>query len=139
MSSFGWFPGVWFVIADVSEHSICSIVLGRRFETSNLLPRKMEQIECFETSAIINQTPRNHQKEDIVYVKYFLRKITQIFALILLLNIRYLMLVICDIRPSCLLRSDVILLKIIKVEMTQIRDTMINDQISNFFPNDNIF
>jgi hypothetical protein len=32
MSSFGWFPGVWFIIADVSEHSICSIFLGRRFE-----------------------------------------------------------------------------------------------------------
>jgi hypothetical protein len=30
MSSFGWFPGVWFIIADVSEHSICSIFLGRR-------------------------------------------------------------------------------------------------------------
>jgi hypothetical protein len=68
MSSFGWFPGVWFIIADVSEHSICSSFLGRRFEviTSNLLPKKMEQIECSETSAIINQMPGNHPKEDIL-------------------------------------------------------------------------
>ena len=27
--SFGWFPGVWFIYADVSEHSICSIFKGR--------------------------------------------------------------------------------------------------------------
>jgi hypothetical protein len=33
--------------------------------TSKLLPKKMEQIECSETSAIINQTPGNHPKEDI--------------------------------------------------------------------------
>jgi hypothetical protein len=25
MLSFGCFPGVWFLLADVSEHSICSI------------------------------------------------------------------------------------------------------------------
>jgi hypothetical protein len=37
---------------------------------SNLLPRKMEQIECSETSAIINQTPGNHPKEDILYSKH---------------------------------------------------------------------
>jgi hypothetical protein len=38
--------------------------------TSNLLPKKMEQIECSETSAIINQTPGNHPKEDILYSKH---------------------------------------------------------------------
>ena len=26
--SFGWFPGVWILCADVSEHSVCSIVIG---------------------------------------------------------------------------------------------------------------
>jgi hypothetical protein len=31
---------------------------------------KMEQIECSETSAIINQTPGNHPKEDILYSKH---------------------------------------------------------------------
>jgi hypothetical protein len=30
----------------------------------------MEQIECSETSAIINQTPGNHPKEDILYSKH---------------------------------------------------------------------
>jgi len=27
--SFGWFPGVWILYADVSEHSLCSIFIGR--------------------------------------------------------------------------------------------------------------
>ena len=31
--SFGWFPGVWFIYADVSEHSICSIFKGRWLHT----------------------------------------------------------------------------------------------------------
>jgi len=35
----------------------------------------------------------------------------KIFALILLLNIRYLTFVVCNIGPSCLLRSDVNILK----------------------------
>jgi hypothetical protein len=34
--------------------------------TSNLLPKKTEEIECSETSAIINQTPGNHPKEDLL-------------------------------------------------------------------------
>jgi hypothetical protein len=38
--------------------------------TSNLLPKKMEQIVCSETSAIINQTPGNHPKEDILNNKF---------------------------------------------------------------------
>ena len=46
--SFGWFPGVWFIYADVSEHSICSIFKGR----------------CEVKSAYINQTPGNHPKEN---------------------------------------------------------------------------
>ena len=27
--SFGWFPAVWFIYTDVSEHSVCSIFKGR--------------------------------------------------------------------------------------------------------------
>jgi len=27
MLSFGWFPGVWILYADVSEHSVCSIFI----------------------------------------------------------------------------------------------------------------
>ena len=61
--SFGWFPGVWFIYADVSEHFICSIFKGRCEVTSHL-PLKMEQIECSETSAYIIQTPGNHPKEN---------------------------------------------------------------------------
>jgi hypothetical protein len=37
---------------------------------SFFLPKKMEQIECSETSAIINQTPGNHPKEDILYLSF---------------------------------------------------------------------
>jgi len=29
MLSFGWFPGVWNLYADISEHSVCSILIGR--------------------------------------------------------------------------------------------------------------
>jgi len=28
MLSFGWFPGIWNVYADVSEHSVCSNFIG---------------------------------------------------------------------------------------------------------------
>jgi hypothetical protein len=27
--SFGWYPGVWILYTDVSEHSVCSIFIGR--------------------------------------------------------------------------------------------------------------
>jgi hypothetical protein len=29
MLSFGWFPGVWNLYANISEHSVCSIFIGR--------------------------------------------------------------------------------------------------------------
>jgi len=45
--------------ADVSEHSICSIFIGR------YLPMKMEQIECSETSAYKILTPGNYPEENI--------------------------------------------------------------------------
>jgi len=54
MLTFGWFPGVWNLYADVSEHYVCSI-----------LPLKMEQTECSETSAYKFHTPGNHPKESI--------------------------------------------------------------------------
>jgi hypothetical protein len=34
MYSFGYFPGVWLLYADVSEHSICSIFIGWMWSTS---------------------------------------------------------------------------------------------------------
>ena len=58
---FEWFPGVWILYAEVSEHSVCSILIGTR----TYLPMKMEQTECSETSAYKFQTPGNHPKESI--------------------------------------------------------------------------
>jgi hypothetical protein len=46
-------------------------LLQENYVKYNLLPKKMEQIECSETSEIINQTPGNHPKEDILY-KYII-------------------------------------------------------------------
>ena len=105
-------PGVSILYADVSEHSICSIFIGRRMKCdcrrekleylyrkrfdwkiaepigsaifqSNiflykyssfsllqshfiLLPMKMEQIECSETSAYKIETPVNYPNENIM-------------------------------------------------------------------------
>ena len=60
MFSFGYFPGVWDLKADVSEPSIGSIFLGK-------LPRKMEQIEGSETPAFKPQTPGKYPKENILH------------------------------------------------------------------------
>ena len=59
MFSFGYFPGVWGLKADVSEPSIGSIFLH--------LPRKMELIEGSETSAFKPQTPGKYPKENILH------------------------------------------------------------------------
>jgi uncharacterized protein (DUF2132 family) len=101
-------PGVSILYADVSEHSICSIFIGRRMKCDwrrekleylyrkrfdwkigsaifqsylllckyssfsllqshfILLPMKMEQIECSETSAYKIETPGNYPKENIM-------------------------------------------------------------------------
>jgi hypothetical protein len=71
-------PGVWLLIADVSEPSISSIFLGSKMQYVYihtytyyiLLPKKMELIEDSETSAISNQTPGKHPKENILHVKH---------------------------------------------------------------------
>jgi len=60
MLSFGWYPSVWILYADVSEHSVCSIFIGRFH-----LPMKMEQTECSETLAYKIQTLGNHPKESM--------------------------------------------------------------------------
>jgi hypothetical protein len=57
MSTFGGFPGVWFILADVSEPSVRSIFKGLMYEGS-------------ETSANINQTPGNHPKIDILNTEH---------------------------------------------------------------------
>jgi len=56
--SFGWFPGVWILFANVSEHPVCSFFLL-------IPPMKMEQTECTETLANALQTTGNHPKERI--------------------------------------------------------------------------
>jgi hypothetical protein len=61
--TFGCFYGVWFIFADVSEHSISFIFKADNLEvTSKSSALKMEQIDCSETSANINQTPGKHPK-----------------------------------------------------------------------------
>jgi hypothetical protein len=55
------------VIADVSEPSVSSIFLDA---VCILLLKKMELIEGSETSAISNQTPGKHPKENILHVKH---------------------------------------------------------------------
>jgi len=97
MFSFGYFPGVWGLKADVSEPSIGSIFLGRwrkhnsgsdvsvylywegmykYTDTSQPelfflhLPRKMEPIESSETSAFKPQTPGKYTKENILHKEH---------------------------------------------------------------------
>jgi len=69
--SLGQFPGIWFIIADVSEPSIRSIFIGWSVKTSHftftLQPMKMDPTEGSKTSAIINQTPGNYPKEYLLY------------------------------------------------------------------------
>jgi len=56
-------PGVWGLKDDVSEPSIGSIFLH--------LPRKMEPIECSETSAFKPQTPGKYPKENILEYHFY--------------------------------------------------------------------
>jgi hypothetical protein len=69
--SFGCFPGVWFILADVSEHSVPS---SRQMisKTSKSSALKMEQIDCSGTSANINQTPGKHPKDSTLKTGMFL-------------------------------------------------------------------
>jgi len=61
--SSGWFPGVWILCADVSEH--CSIFIGRLEDGT----------ECSETSAHKIQTPENRPKERIQYFLLFIQSV----------------------------------------------------------------
>jgi len=62
MFSFGYFPGVWGLKADVSEPSIGFIFLDRW--------RKMEPIEGSETSAFKPQMPGKYPKENILHKEH---------------------------------------------------------------------
>ena len=65
MYSFGYFPGVWLLYADISEHSICTIFISWIWSILHIQPMKMKEIECSETSAYKNQTPGKYPKEYI--------------------------------------------------------------------------
>jgi hypothetical protein len=66
LSPFGWFPSVWILYADVSEHSLFH--LHRRC-TPFTPPMRLEQTGCSETSAYKIQTSGNYPKE-IIQVTY---------------------------------------------------------------------
>jgi hypothetical protein len=70
--SFGCFPGVWCILADVSVHSISSIFKADDLEmvTYKSSALKMEQTECSETSVNINQTPGKHPKENTLNTEH---------------------------------------------------------------------
>jgi len=86
MFPFGLFPGVWVLIADVSEPSISYIFIGRWMKYLLHLPMKMERIEGSETSAIRTQTPGNYPKENVLQVTSSWSLFIQLSHLILLLS-----------------------------------------------------
>jgi hypothetical protein len=60
--SFGLFPDICSLNANVSEHSVSSIFIGRQ---SSYLPAYVDGTECSETLAFKPQTPENHPEENI--------------------------------------------------------------------------
>ena len=71
MFPFGYFPRVWIIYADVSEHSICSIFKGRCL---NYICRRFGTLYLFHlhrhvVPAYIIQTPGNYPEENIKYPK----------------------------------------------------------------------
>ena len=72
MLSSGLFTGVWILYSDVSEHSVYSIFIGRWLCEHDHLCMKMEETECFETSAYKIQTPVNNPEESIIQNLIFL-------------------------------------------------------------------
>jgi hypothetical protein len=78
---FGQFPGVWVLIADVSELLIGSIFIGR------WMKMKMEPIRSSETSAIKTQTPGNYPKRNILQLKNGESLKTRLFILFSVLRL----------------------------------------------------
>ena len=56
--------------ADVSEHFIGSIFIGRSMKYFIALPMKMEPTESSETSAFSTQTPGKFPKENALHIKH---------------------------------------------------------------------
>ena len=63
--SFGWFPGVWILYSDVSEHSVSSIFIGG-VSLHHLWRWTCQNVS--ETSAYKIHTPGNHPKERIYFL-----------------------------------------------------------------------
>jgi hypothetical protein len=61
MFPFWLFSALWILIANVSEHSVYSIYIGKRVGTYS--PMKLEQTECSGTLAMKLHTPENRPKE----------------------------------------------------------------------------
>jgi len=60
--------GVWNLYADVSEHTVCSIFIGRWVWSiihTSYLPAYEDGPECSETSVYKVQTPENYPEESI--------------------------------------------------------------------------
>jgi hypothetical protein len=64
MFPFGLFSGVWNLVANVPEHSVCSNFIGG-WVLHTHPPMKMEQTECSGTLATKLHTPENNPKENI--------------------------------------------------------------------------
>jgi hypothetical protein len=64
MFSLGLFPGVCILNASVSEHFVCSILMGEWY-----LLAYEDGTECSETLAFKLQTPGNNPKQNIRHSK----------------------------------------------------------------------
>jgi hypothetical protein len=63
--SFGCFPGVWFILADVSEHSICSIFKAddlevKHPEDSTLNTKHGESLKSRRCVKLLHSKPPTH-------------------------------------------------------------------------------
>jgi hypothetical protein len=66
MFPFGCFPGVWVLIADVSEHYRFHL----QSQVKEDLTLKMEPIQCSETSTVSTETPGKHPKEIMFHLTH---------------------------------------------------------------------
>jgi len=85
--SFGWFPGVWILCADISEHTVCSIFIGG---VSRNLPTYIaydDGTQCFlQHQHLKFRCQGITQKKE--YKKAFLSPKTSLLNLLRLLNVQ---------------------------------------------------
>jgi len=81
--SFGRFPGVWILCADISEHYVCSIFTGGVSGIPACTAYE-DRTECSETSAHKIQKSGNHRKERIQHsVNGEILKLRKLFSFVL--------------------------------------------------------